>query len=136
MEIIYKLIPCKLLSNDDFSMEECKELLKTDLSHLIELITIPITNLGSLKIECFKLSLKWIKENNYEVFTLDENKVFKISFRSKWIILNPNIVNMEYAVKEPIFVILKLIPEGFSILLGNIPTNIKELKETLKILPF
>lgn len=136
MEIIYKPIPCKLLSNDNFSMDECKELLNTDLSHLIELSTIPITNLGSLKIECFKLGLKWIEENNYEVFTLNESKVFKLSFRNKWIILNPNIVNMEYEIKEPVFVILKLIPEGFSILLGNLPTDMKKLKEMLEILPF
>jgi len=136
MEILSKTIPCKLLANNDFSMEECKQLLDTDLSNLIELMTIPITNLGSLKIEAYKLGLSWIEEKGYTIFTLTNKRISKVGYLGKWITLNPDLPNMDYGTKETIFSLLKLIPGSFSILLGNTPTSIKELKETLNILPF
>ena len=136
MEIISKTIPCRLIASEEFTPEVCKQLLNTDLSHLIELVTLPINNVGSLKIEAFKLGFEWIHEKEWITFTWNNFRTLKVSIQGRWIQVNPKVKEEDYAIRECVFSLLELIPDSFSMLLGNEPTNLKELKERLEILPF
>jgi len=130
------MIKVRLTGPEDISYEQCEKLLEMDLSHLFELVTIPIKNLGSLKLECFKLGITWSNENNYLVLLKDKMRIAKFSVLGKWIQLNPKIVELEYGSRDQVFSLLEALPETFTIMLGNTPSDLSKLRNTLNLAPF
>jgi hypothetical protein len=126
--VVHNPIQCRLIADEDFSPEDCERLLELDLRYLITLLTNPITNVGSLKIEAFKLGFKWIKEKDWITFTKDEIRVMKISIIGKWIQINPNLFSFEKNIQYKTYELLELIPENrFTVLLGNDPIKLIRL---------
>jgi len=112
-ELVYTKIPMVIESPNDLTFEQCKSIMETNSLYYI--IVDPIRNYAELKALFYTEGYKWIKEQSFTSFYLDEVKVFKCSWDFKWIQINPTLEDNQLILTT----INKCFPEGFIFYVGN-----------------
>lgn len=112
-ELVHTKIPMVIESPSDLTYEQCKTIMKTN--NLYYIIVDPIRNYAELKILLYKEGYKWIKEQTFTTFYIEDVKIFKCSWDFKWIQINPIFKENPYPLK----VIASIFPKKFLFYIGN-----------------
>lgn len=132
-ELVLQDIPCRLSFPKDLSEEDCDELKRIEkkLEGFIIVMTYPIKTLSEFKYIVFKSGLKWTEQNDSLIILFYEEKVMKMNWLGKWIIVSKEILKPESEFRNAIKSIIEAITDDFLIKMDNHITSPKEFLKTI-----